>query len=151
MRLNVFCITEYNKFTNPQSEIYTVARLVLKCFFSVKLATDRHQIMTFNHTDLVTTHTYCMIMFLLVGICVSVSLSVPVLTCESLDQETSFPAGKYSFKLPRSGSHIKVIRSRSRSHKQKMHLCILFVDCILPLKGNLVLSTTLVDKSYKVL
>ena len=53
-------------------------------------------------------------------ICLSVCLSVcKALTVESLDLESSFLVHRYSFRIFKSCSYTKVIRSRSRSQEQK--------------------------------
>jgi len=52
-------------------------------------------------------------------VCLSVCLSVCALTFESLHPETSVLICRYSIRISRSRSHIKVIGSRSRSQQQK--------------------------------
>ena len=55
--------------------------------------------------------------------CVCVCLSVcavRALTLESFDVETSVLVARYSFRISRSSSYIKVMGSRSRSQEQKV-------------------------------
>ena len=56
------------------------------------------------------------------SVCLSVCLCVcPVraLTFESLDLETSFLVRRYTFRISRPSSYVKVIGSRSRSYEPK--------------------------------
>ena len=52
-------------------------------------------------------------------VCLSLCLSSYSKLCKLWSIETSFFVRRYIFRISRSSSHIKVIRSRSRSQKQK--------------------------------
>jgi len=56
-----------------------------------------------------------------VCVCVSVCLSLPALTFESIDPETLFWVRRYTLRMSRSSSYIEVIGSRSRSREQQCH------------------------------
>jgi len=61
------------------------------------------------------------------SVCVSVSV-YNALSFERLDLESSFLACRYTFRIFRSSSYIKVIGSRSRSQEQK---CVGIVTVLL--------------------
>jgi len=81
-----------------------------------------HFILKCQQIFIITTRECGLVMRLVASVCVSVCIA---LSFESLDLESSFLVCRYIFKMVRSSSFIKVIRSR-QGQRSKTCLCILF-------------------------